>query len=78
MANTFILSHIFDTFNLKGYSGRKTPGVRVGWAPLHSLVDHSSTEQDGLGDDGEDNNEPDEDAEDQYGLIEYLNKLSVH
>ena len=28
--NAFILSHIFDTFGLAGYSGETTPGIRIG------------------------------------------------
>lgn len=79
-ANAFILTRVFDTFNLIGYSGEKTPGLRIGRAPsVDSLQDHSSVNQDGFEDEDEDENELDEEnAEDRHGIVEYMIELSVN
>ena len=52
-ANIFILSHIFNIFDLTGYNRQTTPGIRI-WqtAPLYSPAEHSS-EQDGSGNENE-------------------------
>ena len=73
--NAFILSHIFDTFDLTGHSRETKPGIRIGQtSPPYSAAECLQAKQDGSGDENE---LDDEDADDRHGLIEYMNELSV-
>lgn len=76
--NSLLLERIYDIYDLKGFSGVKSPGVRKGGVRMVRVdMERNTTDQDSRDEDsGDEDDEAEEDAE-IGGLVDFISSLTA-